>query len=172
MQHKISSEEKLWIASVVSLNSWKLIMLSKATFHSGCLQTYKSTCACWKGLIQPKIKTLQLFIYLFIPYPLQYFLPYFPFCPISIILTVSLYCFSVFSPIQVITAILKTKLEFVTFKYSNKKKSKKKFLWFFWVFNFLTCLLFFPNIFNFHIHTRKETPKILKEKPECFGCDT
>lgn len=65
-------------------------------------------------------------IYLFIPYPLQYFLPYFPFCPISIILTVSLYCFSVFSPIQVITAILKTKLEFVTFKYSNKKKSKKK----------------------------------------------
>lgn len=60
-------------------------------------------------------------------------------------------------------AIVKTKFEFVTLKYNSKKKSKKNSLIFLSIFLFA----FFPNIVNLYMHVRKETPKILKEKPEC-----
>lgn len=73
--------------------------------------------ACGKGLIQPMMKTLQL---LFILYPLQYFFALFTLLfYFSNSVTLLYFCFS---PIQVKAAIVKIKLEFVSFKYNSKKE--------------------------------------------------
>lgn len=103
-------------------------------------------CACRKGLIHCKIKTLQL---LFFTIPITVFLSCCPFF-ISVTWTTSLYFLLTFLLSTYNQIPLKQNFKLKLLNKAAINSARTFFLWFFWVFVFLFCFALFPNIFNLH----------------------